>query len=113
MKLIKAFFTERSQAIYAEEKLLVLNSNRPTKSHLVDEKGDRKATMISVTRFNGTKFYLNAEQIMLVEGTPDTVITLLNNVKMVVKENPSVVVGRIIEYQQTVHNPQFKNNIGE
>ncbi len=35
--------------------------------------------MIRVTRFNGTKIYLNAELIQSVEGTPDTVITLTNN----------------------------------
>ncbi len=60
--------------------------------------------MIPLTRFNGTQFYLNAEIIQSIEGTPDTVITLMNNVKVVVKEPPEVVIEKIIAYQQRVHH---------
>ncbi len=64
--------------------------------------------MISITRFNGTIIYLNAELIQSVEGTPDTVITLTNNVKVVVKEKPQEVIKKIITYQRLVHNPQLE-----
>lgn len=69
--------------------------------------------MIAVTRFNGTKFYLNADLIQTVESTPDTVVTLTNNVKVIIKESPEKVVDRIIAYQQQVHEPRFKSNSGE
>jgi flagellar protein FlbD len=64
--------------------------------------------MIRVTRLNGTKLYVNAELIQTVEGTPDTVISLINNVKIVVKESPEAIVAEIIEYQRQVHNPISK-----
>lgn len=69
--------------------------------------------MISITRFNGTKFYLNADLIQTVEGTPDTVITLTNNVKIVVKEQPDQVVEKIINYQRLVRNPQLSFQAGD
>lgn len=69
--------------------------------------------MIRVTRFNGTKIYLNAELIQSVEGTPDTVITLTNNTKVIVKERPEEVVKEIIIYKRLVHNPELGINLGE
>jgi flagellar protein FlbD len=58
--------------------------------------------VIQVTRFNGTKLYVNTEMIQTVEGTPDTVITLTNEVKIVVKESAQEIVARIIAYQREV-----------
>jgi flagellar protein FlbD len=69
--------------------------------------------MIRLTRFNGTNFYINAEMIQTVEGTPDTVITLTNNTKIVVRERAEAVIERIIDYQRAVHNPQLNIQIGE
>lgn len=69
--------------------------------------------MIQLTRFNGSKLYLNAELIQTVEGTPDTVITLTNNVKIVVKESPKTVIEKIITYQRLVRNPQLELHLGE
>jgi len=59
--------------------------------------------MIQVTRFDGSKFFLNAELIQSIEGTPDTVITLVNNTKVVVKEAPGLVVEKVIHYQRQIH----------
>ncbi len=69
--------------------------------------------MIQLTRFNGSKLYLNAELIQTVEGTPDTVITLTNNVKIVVRESPKTVIEKIITYQRLVHNPHLELHLGE
>ncbi|MBI9047881.1 MAG: flagellar FlbD family protein [Anaerolineaceae bacterium] len=63
--------------------------------------------MILLTRLNGSRLYINAEKILIVEGTPDTIITLVGNVKYVVKESPESVVGDILGYQQKVHNPHL------
>jgi len=69
--------------------------------------------MISVTRLNGTRLYLNAEQIQMVEGTPDTVITLNGGVKIIVRDSPQAVVEKFIQYQRLVKNPQMKIEVGE
>ena len=61
--------------------------------------------MITVTRLNGTKFFINAELIQMVEEMPDTVITLVNEKKLIVLEPADLVAERVIEYQRSVHEP--------
>ena len=43
--------------------------------------------MIEVTKINGTKFLINSDYIQLVEETPDTVLTLADGKKYIVKES--------------------------
>jgi flagellar protein FlbD len=61
--------------------------------------------VIKVTRLDGTQYYLNAEMIQVVESTPDTVITMLNDVKVLVRERADQVVAEMIEYQRKVRQP--------
>lgn len=63
--------------------------------------------MILLTRLNGNQFFLNPELIQSVEKTPDTVITLLNEKKLVVRESPDVICERYIEYRQRISQPFF------
>ncbi len=58
--------------------------------------------MIKVTRLNGKEFVVNAELIQFLEETPDTVITLVNHEKVVVKEPVDEVVRRVIEYGRNI-----------
>jgi len=60
--------------------------------------------MIRVTRLNGKEFILNAELIQFLEETPDTVITLLNREKIVVKESAAEVTRRVVEYQRKIRS---------
>lgn len=43
--------------------------------------------MIEVTKLNGTKFLLNSNLIGTVEETPDTVLTLTDGKKFIIKES--------------------------
>ncbi len=58
--------------------------------------------MIKVTRLNGKEFVVNAELIQYVEATPDTVVTLVNHEKLVVKESIDEIVRRVVEYGRTL-----------
>ncbi|MDQ7778489.1 MAG: flagellar FlbD family protein [Planctomycetota bacterium] len=58
--------------------------------------------MIKVTRLNNKEFVVNAEMIQFIEETPDTVITLVNHEKIVVKEAVDIVIQRIIEYGRSL-----------
>lgn len=58
--------------------------------------------MIKLTRLDGSKFTLNAELIVLIEETPDTVITLTTGQKFVIKEPEAEVVESVIRYRQRV-----------
>lgn len=59
--------------------------------------------VILVTRLNGSQFYVNAELIRIVEGTPDTVISMIDGVKLIVREAPDRVIERIILYRRQVN----------
>lgn len=57
-----------------------------------------------MTRLNGKEFVVNAELIQYVEATPDTVITLVNHEKLVVKESIDEVVKRVVEYGRALRS---------
>jgi len=54
--------------------------------------------MIALTRLNKKRFVLNAEQIRFIERTPDTMITLVNGDKIMVREPLEQVVELAVEY---------------
>ena len=56
--------------------------------------------MIQVTRLNGKGFVLNAEWVKFVEATPDTVITLTQDEKVIVREDVAEVVRRVVAYHR-------------
>jgi flagellar protein FlbD len=56
--------------------------------------------MIRLSRLNSKEFILNAEMIQFAEATPDTVITLSNGEKVVVKETVDQVIERVLEYRR-------------
>lgn len=58
--------------------------------------------MIKLTRLNGKEFVVNADLIQFVEETPDTVITLQNHEKVVVKEKVDDVIRRVVEYARSI-----------
>jgi flagellar protein FlbD len=59
--------------------------------------------MIRLTRLNKTEFCLNAELIKFVEATPDTIITLVNDQKVLVQETVDEVLRKVIEYKRSVN----------
>jgi len=58
--------------------------------------------MIQVTRLNGQPLLLNSDLVKLIENTPDTVITLVNGEKIVVKETGEQILERIVEFRRRV-----------
>jgi flagellar protein FlbD len=56
--------------------------------------------MIELTRLKGVRFALNSEQIETIEETPDTVITLLNGHKYVVRERTREVISLIEAFRR-------------
>jgi flagellar protein FlbD len=69
--------------------------------------------VILLTRFNGNKFYLNAELIRSVESTPDTVISLTSGEKILVKDSVKEVILKIIAYKRVILNPELEIPSGE
>ncbi|QDU63764.1 Flagellar protein (FlbD) [Planctomycetes bacterium Pan216] len=58
--------------------------------------------MIKLTRLNGQAFVLNSELIKFIEKTPDTLLTLRDGDKVMVREEPEEVVRRVVEYVRSL-----------
>jgi flagellar protein FlbD len=58
--------------------------------------------VISLTRLNGTPFWVNAELIEQVEKAPDTIITLTTGNNIIVREAVETVIQKCVEYRQSV-----------
>jgi len=56
--------------------------------------------MIALRRLNNQEFVLNADLIEMLESTPDTVITLINGKKIVVRNSLEEIVRKTIKYKQ-------------
>lgn len=58
--------------------------------------------MIQLTRLNNHPLVVNSDLIKFVEQSPDTVITLVNGEKIVVREGAQEVLARIVEFRRSV-----------
>ena len=58
--------------------------------------------MIPVTRPDGSSVLVNPDRIETVEETPDTVITLADGKKLLVRETAAVVAERFRAYQRSL-----------
>ncbi|MFY9911285.1 MAG: flagellar FlbD family protein [Candidatus Sulfotelmatobacter sp.] len=58
--------------------------------------------MIRLTRLNNQAFIVNSDLIKFVEQSPDTLITLLNGEKIVVRETAEQVLERLIAFRRSV-----------
>jgi flagellar protein FlbD len=64
--------------------------------------------MIALTRLDGTRMVINADQIAWIETLPDTVISMMNGEKVIVQEGLDTVVHRITEYKRSLVGPSFR-----
>ncbi len=60
--------------------------------------------MINLTKMNQHIIVINADQIEVVESTPDTVITLLNGHKYIVTESVDEIIEKVIRYKHRIFN---------
>lgn len=58
--------------------------------------------MIILTRYNGTSILLNDDFIEIAEETPDTVVTMQNGHRYIVKEKLTEIVERSNAFRQTL-----------
>lgn len=58
--------------------------------------------MIELTRLNGTPILLNSDLIKTAEASPDTMLTLINGEKLIVREELDEIVERVLAYRATL-----------
>jgi flagellar protein FlbD len=55
--------------------------------------------MIELTRLNGSPMVLNSDLIKTAEASPDTMLTLVNGEKLIVRESCEEVTKRVLGYR--------------
>jgi flagellar protein FlbD len=55
--------------------------------------------MIELTRLNGNLMVLNSDLIKTAEASPDTMLTLINGEKLIVRESCGEVVEKVLAYR--------------
>jgi flagellar protein FlbD len=58
--------------------------------------------MILLTKLNNTHVTVNCDMIQSIEETPDTVLTLGNGDKIVVKERMKNIIEEVVEYRRRI-----------
>lgn len=58
--------------------------------------------MIQLTRLNSTRLAVNSDLIQYVEEAPDTIITLVNGEKLVVRETAAEVIARVRAFRRSI-----------
>lgn len=60
--------------------------------------------MIPLTRPDGTAVLVNPDRIELIEETPDTIVTLADGRKLLVRETAAIVAERFRAYQRGIRS---------
>jgi flagellar protein FlbD len=68
--------------------------------------------MIRLTRLNNQPLAVNSDLIKFVEQTHDTVVTLINGDKVVVRESLDEVTRRILEFRRSILKDATASNAG-
>jgi flagellar protein FlbD len=58
--------------------------------------------MVTLTRLTGSAFALNPDLVERVDSTPDTVITLVDGTKYLVRESVDEVVAKVLDYRAKI-----------
>lgn len=59
--------------------------------------------MIKLIGFNNKEFVLNSELIEKIEEVPETLVTLVNGKKIIVKDTVDEVIEKVIDYKRRIH----------
>jgi flagellar protein FlbD len=71
--------------------------------------------MIELTRLNGNPIVLNSDLIKTAEASPDTMLTLINGEKLIVRESCAQVTKKVLAYRASLFTavagrlPSFPN----
>jgi flagellar protein FlbD len=60
--------------------------------------------MIILTKINQAQIAVNADLIQYIEETPDTVLTMTNDDKVVVKESIAEIIEKVVSFRRYVNN---------
>lgn len=56
--------------------------------------------MIKVTRINNSEIIINSDLIEFIESSPDTIISLVDGKKIIVKDTPDEVIQKVAKFRR-------------
>ena len=56
--------------------------------------------MIKVTRINNSEIIINSDLIEFVESSPDTIISLTDGKKIIVRETPDEIIQKVASFRR-------------
>ncbi len=59
--------------------------------------------MIVLTKINDAPIAVNADLVQYIEETPDTVITMTNDDKVVVRESMTEIIQKVVHYRRLIN----------
>ena len=59
--------------------------------------------MIKVTKINDTEIVVNSDLIEFVESSPDTIISLTDGKKIIIKETPDEVIEKVALFRRLTY----------
>jgi flagellar protein FlbD len=66
---------------------------------------DHSTKMIALRRLNNEPIMVNPDLIETLEATPDTVVTLTNGNKLLVRDSMDEVREKIVEFKRQIYSP--------
>jgi flagellar protein FlbD len=66
---------------------------------------DHQRAMIALRRLNNQTIMVNPDLIETLEATPDTVVTLTNGNKLIVRDTMDEIRDKIVEFKRRIHGP--------
>jgi len=64
--------------------------------------------MIRLTKLNGQEIVINDDLIEFVESTPDTIISLVDGKRIMVRETPDDIINRVAEFRKQASNFEWR-----
>jgi flagellar protein FlbD len=58
--------------------------------------------MIVLTKINNAPITVNSDLIQYIEETPDTIITMTNNDKVVVQDSMADIIQKVVRYRRLI-----------
>jgi flagellar protein FlbD len=63
--------------------------------------------MIELTTLAGKPLWINPDLIRYIESTPDTILAFIDDRRMVVRESPSEIQAKIVQFRKQIQNFLF------
>ena len=64
--------------------------------------------MILLTKINDAPITVNSDLIQHIEETPDTILTMTNSEKIVVREGMKEIIDKVVHYRRSINNQFLK-----